>query len=275
MRFIIGKKDEFQIDENLFCISDNQVRRVSYQLKQTPTYFDKIIEPNYLPPELWSIVFDYMVHDFLKSHNYELVAELMLISKSLLLKFYKTYIEQDLSVYHHVSIPTKFSRVVGILQTAELIYEEMYSSIGVVYQIDLFLNRHLKQNVPMPWDVLKVKPFISLNHPIMILDLDLETVHNPTVFRISNTNAFLDGETIESLVTPTYFRLPILILSLFNYNGNGPLVTLKLLKSSTCWKSLFDILRIGLGEGSGIYHSVNVTSLPDEYIFHNEIFIES
>jgi hypothetical protein len=275
MKFIIGKKDEFQIDENLFFLSDESVlRKVSFELKPSTTYFDKILESNYLPPELWSIIFDIMINDFLKSFNYELVAELMLISKSLLLKFYNLYIQQDLNINHTVSIPQKFSRVVGMLQTAELIYEEMYASNGVVYQIDMF-NYNKKQAVPMPWDVFKVKPFISINHPIMILDLDEETIHNPTVYRISNSNAFLDGETIQSIIKPSYFRLPVLILALFDRYGNGPIVSIKLLKSSQCWKSLFDILRIGLGAGAGIYHSVNVTSLPDEYIFHNEIFIES
>lgn len=272
MKFLLGQRDEDQIDDNLYHITPSSILKISYKLQKAVTYSPQPIEPINLPAELVIIILDLMMRDFLKSFNYELATELLLVSKTVFMKFYQTYIEPDILVSHSISIGTKFYRMVGLLLAAERMHEKLYSGRGVIFQLDAFLQAKLKQQVPMPWDIMTIKPFLSLSPPVI---LEKSTIYSPHILRFSNANAFLGGEFSNSVVSATYFRLPVVVLSLFTFTGVGPVVTENLIKTSQSWKSLFKILRLGLGTCSGIYHSVNLASLPDEYIFHDEIYIES
>jgi len=271
MKFIIGKRDVNQSTDNIFCISGTSIRQVTYNLKYEKSYTPPPLQPNYLPKELWDQIFDYMVLSYLQNFNYELLGNLFLISRSLLLRFYKIYILPDLNCNHSITIPERFKRIAGLLQTAELIYDELLGS-NDEFQIDLFV-KPLIFSTPMPWDIISATPFISTK-TIVILDKNLTSIYNPSIYRIGNASAFIDGEIINSIIEPVYFRLPVLVLSLFTLDGFGPLMTFDMIKSSHCWKSLFKILKHGLGYSTGIYYSVKVTSLPDEFIFHDEIYIE-
>lgn len=272
MKFLLGQRDEDQVDDNLYHVTPGRIVKIIYKLKQPPRYSPEPMKPYYLPPELLNIIFEFMLKDFLDGFNYELAVELLLVSRSVFIKFYNTYILPDKLISHQVSVGVKFYRMQRLLLTAERIYEKLYKSHGLIINLDMFLLPSVQQPIPMPWDIMTIKPFITLTTPVILKDGE---IHTPHIIRFSNANGFLAGEFFQSVVTPTYFRLPIVVLALFDFTGSGPLITKKLLTESECWRSLFTILRKGLGSASGIYHSVNVASLPDEYIFHDEIYIES
>lgn len=270
----IGQRDTFQNDDNLFVIQKNNLARLDHFFKFTTEYpLSPPLQPNSLPSEIWSKILDILVMEYLKEFNYDLLARLLLVSKGYLMEFYKYYFGRDKHIEHDVGVVRCYFRISHTLETLDLILDLLTESFSC--HVNLFLNPERRDDIPMPWDVLTVnRDFMGSSTPKIYVPSS-KKIWLPNRYKIGDGHAFIAGSLERSIITPKYFRLPILIISISAYRSKPPLMTCSFLRQSHAWFTLSRLLRPGLGPAAGIYHSIKIDSLPSEFVFDDEVLIES
>lgn len=269
--FLIGRRDDFQENDNLFFLKDSTYVYLDYELPVPQEYnpHSNFINTT-LPPELWEKILDSLVVDYLKEFNFGLLCKLLLVSKNYLRKFYSRFFGRDRLVNHRITIVKKYYRISQTLNLLEQIVFKIY--LGMTNTLELLIVQGPSCGI-MPWDIHEVNCLPQITP--LIYDPYKRKEWTPHKFEIGPVSCFIHGKINQSLIEAEYFRLPVIILKVMNINSEDPELTSKFLSHSQSWRSVSRLLAVGFGRNLGIYHYVKTVDLPDNYIFHSQVLFET
>jgi len=267
---ILGEKNEDDFEDNLFYITKKGVSRLTYFLKPVPEYEEKTcLEIFNLPPEIWEKIFDLVVYDFTAEFNYKLLAQLLQVSRPYMVRFYMQFFGRDMLINQEISDIERYYRISQTLYTLERLVTHIYTNF--TNRFELRVDNQFNQ-FPNPWDIFAVTPTIPIRAP-KVYNHEKKSLFRPETYQIGPCTAFIKGSKFKAALRATYIRLPTIVLRVTR--SRNLTITLTFLKYSHSWNVFNIFLSKGFGPTIGIYHSISLPSLPDEFIFEDEVLVES
>lgn len=224
-----------------------------------------------MPPEIWEKIFDIVCIDLIKEFNFGILSRFLLVSKKYMILFYNRFFGKDQLITQEITDPERYFRISQTLYTLENVISLFYR--GLTNSYILKSDTHSCE-FPQPWEILNIIPR-NYNHLATIYNPKTKSLWTPKRYFLGDGTSFIRGDITNAVLQAEYFRLPTLIFKVTMPGSNKPVLTENFLYFSKSWRSFTRLLIAGFGRTVGVYHSIRISSLEDEFIFQDEILIET